>query len=160
VHRFVVRGRIRGAAVPGSGHYATFVRKNSSRNGPGPINFRLARNSAILAAGVLFILWPSSILKLTIVQGFTFIVFNSATRARLSAGTEAPLEVWRMRLHQIPADMLALSVCVALAAICYGGRRAARNWRRFFLYGLLLLLVVFRNTAEGARYIASLFAPL
>jgi hypothetical protein len=139
---------------------ATFVRKELFAKWARADYFRLARNSAILAAGVLFILWPSSILKLTIVQGFTFIVFNSATRREAFGGTEAPLEVWRMRLHQIPADMLALSVCVALAAILLWRSPRRAQLAPFLLYGLLLLLVVFRNTAEGARYIASLFAPL
>jgi len=122
--------------------------------------FRFARNTVLLITGVCFVLWPSSILKFTIVQGFTFIAFMSATRRESFGGGAAPLQGWRTLLHQIPADMLTASVGLALCAFLIWRSPRRAQLLPFLLYGLLLTMAIFRNTAEGARYISSLFAPL
>jgi len=122
--------------------------------------FRFARNTVLLVAGVCLVLWPSSILKLTIVQGFAFIVFMSATRRESFGGNAAPLDGWRLLFHQIPADMLTVSVCVAVGAFLLWRSPRRAQLLPFLLYGFVLAVAIFRNTSEGARYISSLFAPL
>jgi hypothetical protein len=119
---------------------------------------RFARNTVLLVAGVCFVLWPSSILKLTIVQGFAYIVFLSATRREAFGGNVAPLEAWRLRFQQVPADMLTVSVCLAVGAVLLWRSPRRAQLLPFFLYGLLLTIAIFRNTSE-VRYMASLFAP-
>jgi hypothetical protein len=121
--------------------------------------FRFARNSVLLVAGVCLVIWPSSILKLTIVQGLAWIVFMSATRRESFGGNVAPLETWRLRFQQVPADMLTVSVCVAIGAFLLWRSPRRAQLLPFFIYGLLLTMAIFRNTSE-ARYISSLFAPL
>jgi len=120
--------------------------------------FRFARNTVLLVAGVCFVIWPSSILKLTMVQGFAFIVFMSATRREAFGGNMAPLEAWRLRFQQVPADMWTVSVCVAVGAVLLWRSPRRAQLLPFFLYGVLLTMAIFRNTSE-ARYICSLFAP-
>lgn len=120
--------------------------------------YRFARNTLLLVAGVFLVLWPSSILKLTIVQGFAYIAFLAATRSG-SFGNAPALEVWAMRFHQIPADMVTLVVCVAASAILFWRCPRRTQLLPFLLYGSLLALTTLKNTSDGARYISSIFAP-
>jgi hypothetical protein len=137
-----------------------FVRKEFFAQWTRRDYLRFARNTVLLIAGVCLVLWPSSILKLTIVQGFAFIVFMSATRRESFGGDVAPLDGWRLLLRQIPADMLTVSVCVAAGAFLLWRSPRRAQLLPFFVYALLLTMAIFRNTSEGARYISSLFAPL
>lgn len=118
--------------------------------------WRFARNAALLIFGVLFVLWPSSILKLTIVQGFAFTVFF----ARLGSYSPAsPLDVWKMRFVEIPMDMAALCLSIAVCATLVWRSPWRRQLLPFLLYGLLVGLITLKNTKDDPRYISSMFAP-
>lgn len=119
---------------------------------------RFAGATVLLILGVIFVLWPSSILKFTIVQGFAYIVFLSANR-RGSFGDLPPLEVWRERFAQFPMDMAALTVCVIVAAVFFWRSPRRRQLAPLLLYASLLGLTTLKNTSESARYISSMFAP-
>jgi hypothetical protein len=119
---------------------------------------RFCGYTLLLVLGVLVALWPSSILKFTIVQGFAYIVFLSANR-RGSFGDLPPLEVWRARFGQFPMDMAALSICIVAAAILLWLSPRRSQLLPFLLYASLLALTTLKNTSESARYISSLFAP-
>ncbi len=120
--------------------------------------FRFCGITVLLVVGLIFVLWPSSILKFTIVQGFAYIVFLSANRSG-SFGALSPLEVWKARFEQFPMDMAALSICVIAAAILVWRSPRRNRLLPFLLYGSLLTLTTLKNTSEGSRYISSMFAP-
>lgn len=119
---------------------------------------RFCGSTLLLVVGLIFVLWPSSILKFTIVQGFAYILFLSANR-RGSFGDLSPLEVWKARFEHFPMDMAALSVCVIAAAILVWRSPWRNRLLPFLLYGSLLMLTTLKNTSESARYISSMFAP-
>ncbi|MGA7234883.1 MAG: glycosyltransferase family 39 protein [Bryobacteraceae bacterium] len=112
----------------------------------------------LLVVGLIFILWPSSILKFTIVQGFAYIVFLAANRSG-SFGALSPLDVWKARFEQFPMDMAALSICIIAAAFLVWRSPRRNRLLPFLLYGSLLTLTTLKNTSEGSRYISSMFAP-
>jgi hypothetical protein len=123
-----------------------------------PDYLRFAGATLLLVLGVVFVLWPSSILKFTIVQGFAYIVFLSATR-RGSFGDLPPLEVWKERFVQFPMDMAALTICVIAAAVFFWRSPRRSQLLPLLLYASLLGLTTLKNTSESARYICSMFAP-
>jgi hypothetical protein len=119
---------------------------------------RFACAGVILILAVIALLWPSSILKFAIVEGFAYIVFLSAAH-RGSFGDLPALEAWKERFGQFPMDMAALTVCVIAAAIFF--RRSPRRGPLLplLLYASLLGLTTLKNTSESARYISSMLAP-
>jgi hypothetical protein len=119
---------------------------------------RFAGATLLLILGVIFVLWPSSILKFTIVQGFAYIAFLSANR-RGSFGDLPPLEVWKERCGQFPMDMAALTICVIAAAVFFWRSPRRSQLLPLLLYASLLGLTTLKNTSESARYICSMFAP-
>lgn len=119
---------------------------------------RFAGATLLLVLGVIVILWPSSIFKFTIVQGFAYIVFLSANR-RGSFGDLPPLEVWKERFMQYPMDMAALTICVIAAAVFFWRSPRRNQLLPLLLYASLLGLTTLKNTSESARYISSMFAP-
>jgi Dolichyl-phosphate-mannose-protein mannosyltransferase len=134
------------------------VRKEFFREWTRQEYLRFLGTTPLLILGILFVLWPSSILKFTIVQGFAYIVFLSANR-RGSFGEMSPLEVWKTRFVQFPMDMAALSICVIAVAVWLWRSPRRNQILPFLLYASLLALTTLRNTSESARYISSLFAP-
>jgi hypothetical protein len=120
--------------------------------------FRFIGITLLLVVGVIFVLWPSSILKFAIVQGFAYILFLSANR-RGSFGDLPPLEVWKERFAQFPMDMAALTIFVIVAAIFFLRSPRRSQLLPLLLYASLLGLTTLKNTSESARYISSMLAP-
>jgi len=96
-----------------------------------------------------FVIWPSSILKLTMVQGCIYRVH--VRDAPRGVGWNMRAGAWRLRFQQVPADM-DVSVCVAVGLSYCGVRRACAT-AAVLLVRVLLTMAIFRNTSE-ARYIA------
>jgi hypothetical protein len=118
---------------------------------------RFVRNTLLLVIGVFFVLWPSSILKLTIVQGAAYTIFIFG-RGSYSGAT--PWDVWKGRFEQIPMDMAFLGLALVICVIWIWRSPRRVQLLPFVIYAGLLGMTTLKNTNDSARYISSLFAPL
>jgi hypothetical protein len=116
-----------------------------------------ARNTILVTLVLFLILWPSSILKLTILQGAAYTFFM-VRRGSYAGAT--PWDVWRARFDEIPMDMVLLCVSLLIALIFFWRSPRRNQLLPFVLYSALLGLTTLKNTNDSARYISSLFAPL
>lgn len=119
-----------------------------------------ARNSLLLAIGLFLVLWPSSILKLTIVQGAAYTLYQVRRGGYAGSAGSTPWEVWRARFDEYPMDMALL--CLGLAAIVLLVWRSPRRNQiaPLLVYAALLGLTTLKNTTDSARYVSTLFGPI
>lgn len=118
---------------------------------------RVARNSVLLVLALFLILWPSSILKLTLVQGVASTAFIAR---RGFYGVMTPWGRWMARFSEIPMDMALLCASIAITGVFLWRSPRRNQLLPFVLYAALLGLTTLKNTSDTARYISSLFAPL
>lgn len=120
--------------------------------------FRFARNTVLLPLVVCLVIWPSSLLKLTIVQGFAFLAFLSTQRHDAFKNV-TPLDAWKARFFDYPSDMTILAACAIIAAILIWRSPLRRELTPLVLFGILLALTTLKNTLDEGRFISGLFAP-
>lgn len=115
------------------------------------LDWKFAFRSAGVALGALIVVWPASILKLSILKSYMFMVYLVLFR-RAPWGEVTFLETWRVRLFSSPVDwiLIVAAVVVYWRWKSWTHRRAALP---FLAFAVLMLLTLLRMKTEGVRYL-------
>lgn len=121
----------------------------------------------LLAVGLLALLWPGAIVKLTLLRGWAFYGYLALARPA-TYGHPSAFEAWRARMAASPLEWaLLLGLLGACAVVLWRSgperseRLAARGWLLpFAAYGLLMGATTLFITTPKARYSASLMPVL
>lgn len=120
--------------------------------------FRVATRSVALFLGIVLLLWPAALLRLSFVKAYLFMAYLAIARSG-PWGQVSLFETWRLRVANAPLEwaLLALGVGAYLA-----GSRRDEQLRRlgvpFLIYGVLMVLALLRVTTDSPRY-SSPFLP-
>ena len=115
------------------------------------VDWRLARNSAMVFAATVLVAWPGAILKLSSLKTYMIMAYHSLFRHG-SWGQVTFGETWSIRFHDSPAEWLLLAVAVALYLV----RRDLPNRRLylpFLAFGSFMLLTTLRMNTDVPRYL-------
>ncbi len=114
------------------------------------MNIRLALKSAALFAGIVVILWPAALLRLSFLKGYMLhaymAVFRKAVWGEVTLGGTW---VWRLTHNPVHWALLIVSIVLFFRMKDLPTRRVA--WP-FLLYGCLMLLLVMRVATVTPRY--------
>jgi len=115
------------------------------------------RSVGVLLAA-LVVVWPASILKLSILKSYLFMGYLALFR-RAPWGETTFADTWRVRLVNSPVDWLLIVAAVVLywRWKAQPGRRAALPWLAF---GGLMLATLLRMKTEGVRYLTPFLPAL
>jgi hypothetical protein len=100
--------------------------------------------------GTLLVVWPASILKLSLLKTYMFMAYLALFR-RSPWGQATFTGTWAARFQNSPAEWILLAVAVVL----YLRRRDLPSRRLgwpFLAYGSLMLLVLLRMSTDAPRY--------
>ena len=118
--------------------------------------------SVLLFFGLLVILWPMGLFKLTALKGYFYIAYLAMQR-KGSYGDYGPFTIWWQRFNAAPVeysiDLLSLAGIFALWR-----RQEVRQYRALLLpcmlYALFMLLTTLKNTSLNPTYVSSILPPL
>ena len=100
--------------------------------------------------GIVLILWPAGLLKLTFVKAYVFMAYLALIR-KSPWGNVTFAETWRLRFTHSPWEWILVAAAVVLyASIC-----PPKTRRRLFpvaVYAGLMLLVLLRVNTDTPRY--------
>jgi hypothetical protein len=122
------------------------------------VDGKFAYRSAGVFLAALLMTWPASILKLSILKSYIFMVYLAVFR-RLPWGETTFLDTWRVRFFSSPVDwiLLAAGVLVYWRWRNLPERRAALP---LLVFGGLMLLTLLRMKTEGVRYLTPFLPAL
>jgi hypothetical protein len=115
--------------------------------------------SLLLFIGVLFIIWPGSLLKLGLVRNYVFYAYHALV-SEAEFGLENPNSwmVWKLRVFNSPVEYTLIAATTVLAIL------KAKNHRWYLPFLVYALMILMTTTLSGAtsyeRYVSSLFPPL
>jgi hypothetical protein len=112
--------------------------------------------SVILFTGVIFIVWPASWLKLSLVKNYMFFIYQIFAREG-QFGTQASWEIWWRRLLSSPFEYI---LAIPLMFIALINLKRYIFYLPFLIYSILMIIITFRNTSSSPTYISSLMPPL
>ena len=119
---------------------------------------RVAGRSVALFLGVVLLLWPAALLRLSFVKAYLFMAYLAVARSG-PWGQMSLFETWRLRVANAPLEWCLLVLGVAAYFIC--SRRDVELRRLgapFLIYGVLMVLALLRVTTDSPRY-SSPFLP-
>jgi hypothetical protein len=117
----------------------------------GPLTgWRRIRNSVLLFAGSVLLLWPGAVLRMTFLKAYLFMAYLAVYRPS-PWGRVSWLETWRLRFTHSPAEWLVVAGAV-LVYFRFCDQAARRLLFPVLLYAGLMLLVVLRVTTDTPRY--------
>lgn len=113
-----------------------------------------AVRSLLLFAGVATALWPTGLLKLSVIKSYVFMAYLAVFRPN-AWGDLTLAETWRRRLIESPVEWLLIAAALVLF-------RAGRDRAAFpaLLYSLITLAAVFRVNSDTPRYMFPYLAGL
>jgi hypothetical protein len=120
---------------------------------------RLAAISAGTFLGVVAVIWPAAIFKLSFLKAWAFMAYLAIFRPAAwdSGGT---LQTWAARLRDAPLDWALLAGGVLIGVFWLGREKGGRILLPFFVYAGLMIAVLLRVASDEPRYISPYLAAL
>jgi hypothetical protein len=122
------------------------------------LDWKLACRSMGVFLAALLVVWPASILKLSILKSYMFMVYLALFR-RAPWGETTFLDTWRVRLLGSPVDWLLVVSAVVVYWRCRG-LSERRMTLPMLAFGGLMLLTLLRMKTEGVRYLTPFLPAL
>ena len=123
--------------------------------GPG---VRIVSRSVALFLGIVLLLWPAALLRLSFVKAYLFMAYLAIARSG-PWGQVSLFETWRLRVANAPLEWALLGLGVAAY---FARSRRDEQLRQlgvpFLIYGVLMVLALLRVTTDSPRY-SSPFLP-
>ena len=109
--------------------------------------------------GIVFVLWPSAWLKLSLIKNYMFHAYFALIRGNEYSGVYGrPFwQAWLGRFSHFPVEYLLILPATGIALFKL---RFYKWYIPFLIYPFLMLMTTFRNTSVSPTYISSLLPPL
>ena len=115
------------------------------------LDFRLAARTLLLFLGTVLVIHPASILKLTFVKAYAFMLYLALFRKGAWGGTTFS-ETWLLRLQNAPFEWLL--IVAALVLFFVDRRSQVHRYSRAFLYfAVLMILITLGVLTDEPRYL-------
>ncbi len=125
---------------------------------PWPMLFR----SALLFLGLLLVLWPFGVLKLSALKGYLYIAYLAMQR-KGSYGDYGPFTVWWQRFIGAPVEY-SIDLVALVGVFALWRQPSVRKYRAVLLpcliYAFFMLLTTLKNTSLNPTYVSSILPPL
>ena len=129
--------------------------------------FTFCWQAALVIIAVLILLWPASLMKLTLLRNYIFFAYMVLKRP-LSYGTTSIAQTWMSRFQAAPFQWLFLaSFAVYFLYRWYARLRLQTKPSKealwplpFFIYFLVISITIFRLHSDSSRFVAPLVVPL
>jgi hypothetical protein len=105
---------------------------------------------------VTVVLWPASILKLSLVKGYVFLAYFVIVRGHVYTSTPL-LQFWWNRIYGSPVEYSVLALGTILAVYCIFKRKKTALVP-FVAYVIFIFLLELRHIAPVPTYVSSLVA--
>ena len=125
---------------------------------PGSVLLR----SLLVFLGLLLLLWPFGVLRLTALKGYFYIAYLAMQR-KGSYGDYGPFTVWWQRFLASPVEY-SIDVLALIGVFALWRTPAIRKYRAVLLpcllYAFFMLLTTLKNTSLNPTYVSSILPPL
>src|SRR5579884_752501 len=113
-------------------------------------DLRLAAASAGLFLGVVLIVWPGAVLKLSFLKAYAFMAYLALFRTHPWGTDMSVWQVWAYRFAQSPVEWVIIAA--GIVALAFVRSEVRRKLLPFALFGVLMILAVFKVNAIDPRY--------
>jgi hypothetical protein len=120
---------------------------------------RFAALSSGTFLGVVAVIWPAAILKLSFLKAWAFMAYLAIFR-RDAWGSDGMFESWAARLRDAPLDWALLAGGVLIGVFWLRREKGGRIFFPFFVYAGLMMAVLLRVASDEPRYISPYLAAL
>lgn len=119
-----------------------------------------AARSAVVWAGALVVVWPPSLMKLSLLKGCFFMAYLAGGRSAAFGGT-AFLNGWRLRLLASPVEWMVVGAGVVISIVMFRRRKGFPVAALPILaFGVTMLLAMLRVSTNMSKYTIIYLAPL
>lgn len=120
---------------------------------------QLMLETGCIAVLVIFLLWPSGLVKLSMIKNYVVFAYFALVRASSAYGTTSLIAIWAERVTHSPQLLLAIVTLPFLAWQTMRGGEIT-SLLPFFLYIVLLLFINIQNHSPNPTYASSLIPAL
>src|SRR5579862_473841 len=119
--------------------------------------WKLAMRSLLVFLSTISVVWPGSIMKLSLVKGYLFMAYLALFR-KSPWGAQGFMETWERRFLSSPLEWLVIGVSLFTWTILRRPESNRRVLYPFFWYAAMMLVTTMRVTTGSPRY-SLLFEP-
>lgn len=123
---------------------------------------RVLLRSVLLFLGLLLVVWPFGVLKLSALKGYVYIAYLAMQR-KGSYGDYGPFTVWWQRFIAAPVEY-SLDLIALIGVFALWRQASIRKFRAVLLpcllYAFFMLLTTLKNTSLNPTYVSSILPPL